>query len=163
MPLHLSTAFSEIDVAPRRDLWSKTPGRREQLYEPSCCVCATCWGEVVERGIAAQRGWGCHPWLCSWDTVGQRVKDAAMNKAIKICLREASLRILNSLCWRRSLTLFVSVEWGGKGQATFLGVFRAFEVEEGQLGCQRHREAINNRRREQDARTPQIFPQHFEC
>lgn len=57
--------------------------------------------------------------------------------------------------------MFVSVEWGGKGQATFLGILHAFEEEEGQLDCQRHRAAFNNRRREQDARTSHIFPQHF--
>lgn len=52
----------------------------------------------------------------------------------------------------------MSVELGGKGEATFLGILHAFEVEEGQLDCQRHKEAINNRRREQDAGTPHIFP-----
>lgn len=37
--------FQKTDVASRRDLWSKTPVRREQLYEPSCYVGAKCWGE----------------------------------------------------------------------------------------------------------------------
>lgn len=52
----------------------------------------------------------------------------------------------------------VSVKLGGKGQAIFLGILHAFEVEEGQLDRQRHREVISNRRREQDARTPHSFP-----
>lgn len=55
----------------------------------------------------------------------------------------------------------VSVELGEKGQATFLGILPAFEVEEGQLDCQRHSEVINNRRREQDACTLRISPQYF--
>lgn len=55
----------------------------------------------------------------------------------------------------------VSVELGGKGQTTFLGILHAFEVEEGQLDCPRHREVINNRRREQNACTAHISPQYF--
>lgn len=51
---------------------------------PSCYAGATCWGEALEkRGITAQRGRGCHPWLCSWDAEEQRVNDTSSEQCYK--------------------------------------------------------------------------------
>lgn len=75
--------FQKIVVASRRDLWSKTPERREQLCEPRCYVGATCRGRHWKEESQHRGGWGWHPWPCSGDAREQCAKETDNEQGIK--------------------------------------------------------------------------------
>lgn len=153
--------FQKLDVESRRDLWSKTPVRKGAAVSAQLlCRCHMLGGGTGKKRNHSSEGprlssmavqLGCRGETCEWHqqwTMLQRSVWGTLHwESWTPCAEgEAPLCV----CGVR-----------GKGPGNLSGILHAFEVEKGQLDCQRHREVINGRRREEDARTLHIFPQHF--